>query len=695
VLAAALLFSGCGGGDSSSGGDGGAPATYSIGGSITGLTAAGLVLANGSDTVSPAAGATSFTFATALTSGSGYAVMVKTQPNSGLCQVTNGSGQVGSVAVTKVIVTCKAATYTIGGTITGLSATGLVLANGTDTVSPSAGATSFTFATAETNGWSYAVTVETQPNSELCQVANGSGQVGSVAVTNVIVTCKAATYTIGGTITGLSAAGLVLANGIDSVSPAAGATSFTFATALTSGSSYAVTVKTQPNKEVCQVANGSGQVGSIAVTNVMVICGHPWTWVSGANTVNAKGIYGTRGIAAAGNVPGARGLSVSWIDSSGDLWLLGGLGYDWKGTNGNLNDLWRYSPGSRQWTWVSGSNTAGAPGMYGTKGIPAAGNVPGARERAVSWIDRAGDLWLFGGSGVDSAGTSGDLNDLWRYSPRSGLWIWVSGSNTVGANGVYGIQGIPAANNMPSARRDSVSWVDSAGDLWLFGGIHLSYRSGGLNDLWRYSQDSGQWTWVSGSNTAGATGVYGIQGIAAVGNVPGARAFSVSWTDSAGDLWLFGGLERPFAPLFNDLWRYSPGTGLWTWVSGSNTGDAGGVYGTQGIPAAGNVPGARDLSVSWIDSAGDLWLFGGVPGWTWLDDLWRYSPGSGEWTWVSGLDTGDANGVYGTRGTAAGMPGGRGDAVSWIDSAGHLWLFGGYGYDSAGTVGSLNDLWVF
>jgi hypothetical protein len=52
--------------------------------------------------------------------------------------------------------------------------------------------------------------------------------------------------------------------------------------------------------------------------------------------------------------------------------------------------------------------------------------------------------------------------------------------------------------------------------------------------------------------------------------------------------------------------------------------------------------------------------------------------------------------VYGAPGTASGIPGARGDAVSWIDSAGHLWLFGGYGYDSTGTVaGGLNDLWVY
>ena len=31
----------------------------------------------------------------------------------------------------------------------------------------------------------------------------------------------------------------------------------------------------------------------------------------------------------------------------------------------------------------------------------------------------------------------------------------------------------------------------------------------------------------------------------------------------------------------------------------------------------------------------------------------------------------------------------------WIDAAGNLWLFGGQGLCSSGTVGYLNDLWKY
>ncbi|MBI5509588.1 MAG: hypothetical protein HY903_12620 [Deltaproteobacteria bacterium] len=48
-----------------------------------------------------------------------------------------------------------------------------------------------------------------------------------------------------------------------------------------------------------------------------------------------------------------------------------------------------------------------------------ADNTPGARNTGAAWRDPAGNLWLFGGDlGFDSAGNSGELDDLWRYGSR-------------------------------------------------------------------------------------------------------------------------------------------------------------------------------------------------------------------------------------------------------------------------------------
>src|SRR5262249_30409421 len=137
-----------------------------------------------------------------------------------------------------------------------------------------------------------------------------------------------------------------------------------------------------------------------------------WTWESGANTANSSGTYGTRGVGSTADVPAAREASISWTDSTGNFWLFGGAG-----PFGLLNDLWKYTPSSQQWTWMSGASTANAPGIYGTQGTGSTMNVPGAREGAISWMDSDGNLWLFGGQGYDSTGTGTNLNDLWEYTP--------------------------------------------------------------------------------------------------------------------------------------------------------------------------------------------------------------------------------------------------------------------------------------
>ncbi len=71
----------------------------------------------------------------------------------------------------------------------------------------------------------------------------------------------AASYTVGGTVTGLSGAAVVLQNnGADDLSLSADGP-FTFATALADGSAYAVTVLTQPAPTLlCTVASGSGTI---------------------------------------------------------------------------------------------------------------------------------------------------------------------------------------------------------------------------------------------------------------------------------------------------------------------------------------------------------------------------------------------------------------------------------------------------
>src|SRR6267378_4833661 len=155
--------------------------------------------------------------------------------------------------------------FTIGGTVVGLTGTGMVLQNnGGDnlTIKPGGASIPFTFATA-VNGV-YAVTILTQPSSpsQTCSVSNGSGT-ASGAVTTVQVNC-AATYTVGGTVTGLAGSGMVLQdNGGDNLKiSGTGTVSFTFAGPLLNGAAYAVTILTQPTNPVqtCSLSNATGTI---------------------------------------------------------------------------------------------------------------------------------------------------------------------------------------------------------------------------------------------------------------------------------------------------------------------------------------------------------------------------------------------------------------------------------------------------
>lgn len=430
--------------------------------------------------------------------------------------------------------------------------------------------------------------------------------------------------------------------------------------------------------------------------------------MSGSNTTNASSVYGTLGIASATNVPGSRDGSVSWTDNSGNLWLFGGETQT-IANSPSLNDLWEFNPTAKTWTWVNGSNTvptgmAGQPGVYGTLGTASVTNVPGGRGGSVSWMDSGGNLWLFGGSGIDSTGTGGYLSDLWEFNPTAKTWTWVSGSNKANANGVYGTQGVAATGNVPGGRAYAASWIDGSGNLWLFGGGSGTTTGVELNDLWEFNPTAKTWTWVSGSNTGNAKGIYGTLGAASAGNVPGGRDDSTSWTDKSGNLWVFGGAgldSNGTGGILNDLWEFSPTTKTWTWVSGSNTRNAAGIYGTLGSGAITNTPGARNGSVSWTDSSGNLWLFGG-DGFdstgtggginTGLNDLWEFNPTAKTWTWISGSNLENASSVYGTLSTASAsnVPGARYSAVGWIDGSGNLWMFGGQS-----PSGQLNDLWRY
>ena len=291
----------------------------------------------------------------------------------------------------------------------------------------------------------------------------------------------------------------------------------------------------------------------------------------------------------AGTPPSVRFGAVAWTDNTGNAYVFGG----YNGGTPYLNDLWRFNGTS----WSEVTN---------------AGTPPSVRYGSVSWNDSSGNAYVFGGYN----GTS-YLNDLWRFNGTS--WYPVTNAGTP-----------------PSVRYGAVAWTDNAGNSYVFGGNFYNNADNYLNDLWKFTTNNTTWTPLTN-----------------VTNAPSVRRGAVSWTDNAGNSYVFGGYNGTY---LHDLWKFN-GT-IWSPVTNADT-----------------PPSVRSEAVAWTDNAGNAYVFGGYNGTSLLNDLWKFN--GTIWSLVNNTDGG------------LGTPSARFRAVAWTDNPGNAYVFGGYN----GTY--LNDLWKF
>ena len=176
--------------------------------------------------------------------------------------------------------------YTVGGAVSGLEGSGLVLQNngGDDLAIANNG--SFEFSSPAFDGQSYNVTVAQQPTIpfQSCEVSNGSGIIAGEDITNIDIVCTVLpAYTVGGTVSGLNGSGLVLQNNAGDGLAIVDNGSFEFATPVLDQQNYEVTVATQPTQpsQTCLVVNGSGTVDGADVTNIEVSCEDRITTLTG------------------------------------------------------------------------------------------------------------------------------------------------------------------------------------------------------------------------------------------------------------------------------------------------------------------------------------------------------------------------------------------------------------------------------
>jgi predicted outer membrane repeat protein len=246
--------------------------TYSIGGTISGLTGTLILNLNaGAQTKSISADG-NYAFGNAIADGSVYSVAVQTQPLGQTCSIANDSGTVSGGNVSNANVTCSVNTYSIGGTVSGLSGTVILnLNSGAQTKSISADG-NYAFGNAIADGSVYSVTIQTQPAGQTCSIANGSGTVSGGNVSNANVTCSVNTYSIGGTVSGLGGTVILNLNAGAQTKSISADGNYAFGNAIAEGSTYSVTVQTQPAGQTCSIGNGSGTVSGGNVTNVNVDC---------------------------------------------------------------------------------------------------------------------------------------------------------------------------------------------------------------------------------------------------------------------------------------------------------------------------------------------------------------------------------------------------------------------------------------
>lgn len=348
---------------------------------------------------------------------------------------------------------------------------------------------------------------------------------------------------------------------------------------------------------------------------------------------------------------------------------------------------------SGQWTWVGGSDAVNAPPAYGPSGVFGPDHTPGGVYAPGQCLDSLGRLWLFNGKLGQGS------NDLWCFDPALAEWAWMSGSQGTDPAGSYGIRGVPSPTNLPKARGyGPAMWCDAQGDIWLFGGGGAGQE---MNDLWRYRPSDGLWTWMHGDSTLGATGVYGTLGIADPANTPGRRyEITATWRAHDGSLWQYGGETMPFFQAYNDMWRYDPTTGMWTWMHGAAGTSGTTSYGTLNVPSPTNSPGRRGVWTRWTDDDGRFWLFGGmVHGANYpRNDLWVFDPDSAQWTWKGGTTLDADLGQYGSPcvPSSTNIPPALFEAAAvWRDQAGRFYFQGGgYRNGSNGTF-TREDIWRY
>jgi N-acetylneuraminic acid mutarotase len=210
------------------------------------------------------------------------------------------------------------------------------------------------------------------------------------------------------------------------------------------------------------------------------------------------------------------------------------------------------------------------------------------------------------------------------------------------------------------------------------------------------------WAWRGGTEALNVNPVFPAateRGQLLATNAPGSRVNGVALGSGETSLWLFGGTVANGVALRSDVWRFDVATDMWAWMGGPTATDPLPSYSAP-ASSGGKASGTGVLRRDVLVLVAGIYRIPTAPvgtQWRATNATWEYAPASDVWALRSGLDDYDAGNppVPGTTGTPApgNLIGPRYSQASWVDAAGRLWVFGGFGRANNLAAGNLNDLW--
>ncbi|XP_074655365.1 uncharacterized protein LOC141908953 [Tubulanus polymorphus] len=195
--------------------------------------------------------------------------------------------------------------------------------------------------------------------------------------------------------------------------------------------------------------------------------------------------------------PLPRNGAVTWVTNNRTMFMFGGnIEKNLRNQHSSVgftSDLWSFSLTRRSWRYLNGFTRPGHVAIYGVLGHGDSDTIPGCRKLSLSWVDLNGDLWLFGGEGIDYLMPNfyrGDkeLSDLWKYDVNREVWVWMGGLTKGEGRATYGNIHTPSLDNLPGPRLNAATWVRND-TFYLFGGDghDATGEEGQLNDVWVFN----------------------------------------------------------------------------------------------------------------------------------------------------------------------------------------------------------------